>query len=183
MIWEIVPVNQIDLPGADPEGVRKGDRRVIGRLALIRSWLLLQTGVGTKRKSWKRSRQRFHLRKGDHQNPSALIFDSPFWQLSWGYPCIRVVDGQISKGMKSRCLAPVKLLGSPRLAFIILRVPVDQLRRPVRLAICRCDQNVRDTQVGDTVTGAEHPADHPLLVTAKATSMVSRSVSVENAAL
>ena len=115
--------------------------------------------------------------QGDPQKPlSALIFDSHFDSYRGVIPCIRVVDGQISKGMK------IKMFGSGKTAEVTevgvynpAELPVDQLSAGEVGYFAAAIKNVRDTQVGDTVTSAEHPADHPLPGYRQATSMVSVS--------
>ena len=126
---EIIPViNKIDLPGADPEGVRKEIEEVIGLDCSDAILASAKTGVGTK-EILEAIVNLIPPPQGDPQKPlSALIFDSHFDSYRGVIPCIRVVDGQISKGMK------IKMFGSGKTAEVTevgvynpAELPVDQL--------------------------------------------------------
>ncbi len=182
---EIIPViNKIDLPGADPEGVRKEIEEVIGLDCSDAILASAKTGVGTK-EILEAIVNLIPPPAGDPQKPlSALIFDSHFDSYRGVIPCVRVVDGQLKKGMK------IKMFGSGKTAEVTevgvynpSELQVDQLSAGEVGYFAAAIKNVRETQVGDTVTSAEQPAKHPLPGYRQATSMVYCGLyPVENAA-
>ncbi|MBQ1501524.1 MAG: translation elongation factor 4 [Firmicutes bacterium] len=171
---EIIPViNKIDLPGADPEGVRREIEEVIGLDCSAAILASAKTGVGTK-EILESIVTLIPPPSGNRQKPlSALIFDSHFDSYRGVIPCIRVVDGEIKKGMKVKMFGSGKEMDVTETGVYTPSVKqVDKLSAGEVGWFAAAIKNVRDTQVGDTVTGAEHPADMPLPGYRPATSMV-----------
>jgi GTP-binding protein LepA len=171
---EIIPViNKIDLPSADPEGVRHEIEDVIGLDCSEAILASAKTGVGTK-EILEAIVRLVPPPKGEVAAPlTALIFDSFFDSYRGVIPCIRVVDGAIEKGMK------VAMFGSGKSAevtevgiFTPTSRPVERLSSGEVGYFAAAIRNVRETQVGDTVTDVENPAACPLLGYRPATSMV-----------
>jgi GTP-binding protein LepA len=158
---EIIPVlNKIDLPSADPEGVKKQIEEVIGLPADDAVLTSAKTGIGIH-EVLEAVCKRVPAPKGDPQaSLQALIFDS--WYDSYkGVIClVRVKSGTVKKGMKIRLLAtmqdhevlsvgaftphPVELadLSVGEVGFIIANI-----------------KEIKDTKIGDTITEADRPAD------------------------
>ena len=171
---EIIPViNKIDLPGADPEGVCKEIEEVIGLDCSGAIMASAKTGVGTK-EILESIVTLVPPPKGKREDPlSALIFDSHFDNYRGVIPCIRVVDGEISKGMRVRTFGSGKEMEVTETGVYTPAVKqVDKLQAGEVGWFAAAIKNVRDTQVGDTVTDAAHPADMPLPGYRPATSMV-----------
>src|SRR5688572_21213193 len=106
---EIVPVlNKIDLPSADPEGVKKQIEEVIGLPADEAVLASAKTGIGIH-EVLEAVVKHVPPPKGDPQAPlQALIFDS-WYDTYKGVVClVRVKNGTMKKGLKIRLLATQK---------------------------------------------------------------------------
>jgi GTP-binding protein LepA len=158
---EIVPVlNKIDLPSADPEGVKKQIEEVIGLPADDAVLTSAKTGIGIH-EVLEAVVKRVPPPKGDAAaSLQALIFDS-WYDTYKGVIClVRVKSGTVKKGMKIRLLAtmqdhevlsvgaftphPVELadLSVGEVGFIIANI-----------------KEIKDTKIGDTITEADRPAE------------------------
>ncbi|HIE12045.1 MAG TPA: elongation factor 4 [Desulfotomaculum sp.] len=160
----IIPViNKIDLPGADPERVKREIETAIGldgRAALSVS-AKFGTGIG---EVLARIVQEVPPPRGKADGPlRALIFDSHYNSYKGVIAYIRVVDGAVRPGMTVRMmtgekeyevaevgifrprLTPVAELGTGEVGFLVAHI-----------------KNVRDCRVGDTITDAKRPAQEPL---------------------
>jgi GTP-binding protein LepA len=157
---EIIPVlNKIDLPSADPEGVKKQIEDIIGMPADDAVLTSAKTGLGIH-DVLEAVCKRVPPPKGDAQaSLQALIFDS-WYDTYKGVIClVRVKNGTVRKGTKIRLLAtqkdyevlsvgaftphPVELadLSTGEVGFIIANI-----------------KEIKDTKIGDTITEAERPA-------------------------
>jgi GTP-binding protein LepA len=102
--------------------------------------------------------------KGDPTAPvRALIFDSIFDTYRGAVPYIRVFDGTLRKGMPILFVHNQKQYQAEELGTMTLgRRPKESLSAgEVGYIIPGC-KNVRETRVGDTITGAREPTDNPL---------------------
>ena len=171
---ELIPViNKIDLPSADPEGVCKQIEDVIGLDTSNAILASAKTGQGTK-EILEAIVNQIPPPVGDPEAPlTALIFDSHFDSYRGTIPYVRVKDGYLEKGMR------VKLFGSGKTmevtetgVFTPQAKPVDRLSAGEVGYFAAAIKNVRDAQVGDTVTNADRPADFPLPGYRPAVSMV-----------
>ncbi len=171
---EIIPViNKIDLPSADPEGTKKQIEDVIGldcSEALLAS---AKTGLGT-REILEAVVQRIPPPHGDRSAPlRALIFDSHFDAYKGAIPCVRVMDGAIHRGDKLLMMGTGKTAEVTELGILTpFSRPVDDLQAGDVGFFAASIKQVKDTQVGDTVTEALRPADFPVPGYRQATSMV-----------
>jgi GTP-binding protein LepA len=156
---EIVPVlNKIDLPSADPEGVKKQIEDVIGLPADDAVLASAKTGLGIH-DVLEAIVKRMPPPKGDSAAPlQALIFDSWYDTYKGVITLVRVKSGVMRKGMRIRLLAtskdfevlsvgafsphPVELpeLGVGEVGFVIANIKA-----------------VADTKIGDTITEADRP--------------------------
>jgi GTP-binding protein LepA len=160
----IIPViNKIDLPAADPEGVRKQIEEVIGIDASDAITASAKTGQGIE-EILERVIERIPPPSGDENRPlKVLLLDS--WYDSYrGVVClIRVVDGVIRPKMKVRFMAAgrdyeVQTLG------VFGPFPRDQAELgPGGVGfISGAIKEVADARVGDTITEAARPCEEPL---------------------
>ncbi|WP_227767544.1 translation elongation factor 4 [Zhaonella formicivorans] len=171
---EIIPViNKIDLPSADPERVKKEIEDVIGLDASQAILASAKTGEGT-REILEAIVQRIPYPKGEVDAPlRALIFDSHFDSYKGAVPYVRIVEGKVEKGMKIKMMATGRTFEVNEVGVFTpsLKI-VESLSAGEVGFITASIKNVKDTRVGDTVTGAENPAKEPLPGYKKATPMV-----------
>ncbi len=171
---EIIPViNKIDLPGADPEGVKKQIEDVIGLDCGNAILASAKTGVGTK-EILEAIVRYIPAPLGDGNKPlAALIFDSKFDSYRGAIPYVRVMDGYIEKGMRVKMFNTGKVVEVTETGvFTPGAKPINRLSAGEVGFFAAAIKNVRDTQVGDTVTDAANPAQSPLPGYRQAVSMV-----------
>ncbi len=158
---EIVPVlNKIDLPSADPEGVKQQIEDVIGLDASGAIPASAKTGLGI-REILEAAIERIPPPTGDPAAPlQALIFDSWYDSYRGVVTLVRVKQGTIKKGTKIRLLATQK-------DFDVLSVGAftPHPRELPELSVGEVGfvianiKAVADTKIGDTMTEADRPAD------------------------
>jgi len=171
---EIIPIiNKIDLPGADPEGVRKQIEEVIGLDASGAILASAKTGVGTQ-EILEAIIRLIPAAQGFSEEPlRALIFDSHFDSYKGVIPYLRVVDGSIRKGMRIQMMNAGSSMEVTEVGvFSPAQKPVDELCAGEVGYFAASIKNVKDSRVGDTVTDAANPAPFALPGYRKATSMV-----------
>ncbi len=171
---EIFPVlNKIDLPAAEPERVKEEIEEVLGIDASEAVLTSAKAGIGIK-DVLEAIVKRIPPPKGDSAAPlKALVFDSWYDAYQGVIVQIRVMDGVVKKGMKIRFMATgkefevdnvgvftpgpkeINELGPGEVGFVIAGI-----------------KEVRDTNVGDTITDASNPTDKPLPGYKAAKSMV-----------
>ncbi len=160
---ELVPViNKIDLPSADPERVKEQIEHVIGvgtHNAVLAS---AKSGIGITDILEAIVRD-VPPPKGSTEAPlKALIFDSWFDPYRGVIVMVRVIDGELRKGLKIRLMAkgttheveelgvmtpkarPIEKLGAGEVGFIVANI-----------------KTVADVSIGDTVTEAARPTPEP----------------------
>ena len=171
---EIIPViNKIDLPSADVEKVKREIEEVIGIDAQDAVLVSAKSGEGVP-EVLEAIVNRIPAPKTDPSAPTrALIFDSHFDSYRGIISYVRVVDGTIANGMK------VQMMHSGR-SFEVTEVGVF---RPSLTAMPELGpgqvgyviagiKNLKEVQVGDTITDAARPAKEPLPGYRKVTPMV-----------
>ncbi len=161
---EIIPVlNKIDLPSADVEGVKKQIEETIGLDTSDAVMASAKEKIGMK-EILESIVKRVPYPKADRNGTlRALIFDSWFDTYQGVVVLVRVMDGTLTKGdrikfmmndtehevLKLGTYSPFPLeapaLGAGEVGFIVCGI-----------------KNIRDVQVGDTVTTAKKPATEPL---------------------
>ncbi len=161
---EIFPVlNKIDLPQAEPERVKTEIEEVLGLDARDAVLASAKEGIGIK----DILESIVHLippPEGDPASPlKALVFDS-WYDLYRGVVVqIRVFEGRIRKGMMIRFFATGKTYEVETVGvFAPHPVEVDELGVGEVGFVTAGIKEVRDTNVGDTITGADDPAREPL---------------------
>lgn len=171
---EIIPViNKIDLPSADPEGVKKEIEEVIGLDCADAILASAKEGTGIP-EILEAVIQRIPCPKGNPDGPlKALIFDSNFDAYRGALSYVRVVDGRVEKGDTIQMMSTGKkfevietgvFVPSPKL--------VDSLEAGMVGYLAASIKNVKDTRVGDTITNGLNPAVQPLPGYRHATPMV-----------
>jgi GTP-binding protein LepA len=161
---EIIPVlNKIDLPAADPEGVRRQIEDTIGLDASQAILASAKDKLGIK-EILEAIVQKVPPPKGDPKAPlQALIFDSWFDVYQGVVTLCRVFEGSVNKGDKVRFMAAGR-------DYEVLKCGVyspfpTELQRlaPGEVGFIICGiKDIRDVTVGDTVTGAKNPAAQAL---------------------
>lgn len=171
---EIIPIiNKIDLPSADPEKVKNEIEEVIGLDATDALLVSAKTGYGIEN-VLEAIVNKVPAPKSSAQKPlSALIFDSHFDSYKGVIAYVRVVDGTIKPGMKIKMMATDKKVEVTEVGiFRPYLTSIEELGPGQVGFVAGSIKNVKDTRVGDTITDAENPADHPLPGYRKITPMV-----------
>ena len=162
---EILPViNKIDLPAADPKRVKTEIEDIIGIPAMDAPEISAKRGINVEA-VLEDIVENVPAPKGDENAPlKALIFDSQYDSYRGVIVYMRLVDGMIKSDMEVKMMAT---------GAVYKVVEVGHMR-PIGLEPCEylsagdvgyltaSIKNVADTQVGDTVTGNENPAEDPL---------------------
>src|SRR5687768_4323809 len=152
----IIPViNKIDLPAADPEGVRKQIEEVIGLDASDAILCSAKTGEGIE-EILERIIERVPPPTGDADKPLKVLLLDSWYDAYRGVMClVRVVDGVLRPRMKVRLMAAgrdyeVQTLGA------FAPFPRDQAELgPGGVGfIAAAIKDVADARVGDTITDA-----------------------------
>jgi GTP-binding protein LepA len=161
---EIVPViNKIDLPAADPEGVRQEIEEIIGLDASEAVLASAKTGIGIE-EVLNAIVDKIPPPKGDASAPlKAMLVDSWYDPYLGVVILVRVIDGTLRKG------AQVKFMqaGTTHLVDRVgcFRPKIEQLSElgPGEIGFITAQiKEVAETRVGDTITDAKRPAAAPL---------------------
>ena len=171
---EIIPViNKIDLPSADPERVRQEIEDVIGLDASEAILCSAKEGIGIK-EILEAIVQKVPAPKGDADKPlQALIYDSLYDACRGALSYVRVVEGTLRNDMTIRMMNKGKEFEVTEVGvFAPSMKQVKQLLPGEVGYVAASIKNVTDTEVGDTITDADNPADAPLPGYRKATPMV-----------
>ena len=162
---EILPVvNKIDLPAADPKRVKEEIEEIIGIPAMDAPEISAKAGINIDA-VLEDIVANVPAPKGDPAAPlKALIFDSQYDNYRGVIVFMRVVDGQLRRDMEIKLMgtgAKYKVVELGYLRPTALE-PCDELSAGDVGYFTASIKNVADTQVGDTVTLAERPADKAL---------------------
>jgi GTP-binding protein LepA len=161
---EIVPViNKVDLPAADPEGVRQEIEEIIGLDASEAVLASAKTGLGIE-EVLDAIVAKIPPPKGEPDAPTkAMLVDSWYDPYLGVVILVRVIDGSLRKGQQIKfmqagtthlvdrvgCFTPKRTdlpeLGPGEIGFITAQI-----------------KEVAETRVGDTITDARRPAAAPL---------------------
>ncbi len=182
---EVFPViNKIDLPSAEPERVKTEIEDVIGIEAQDAPLISAKNGINIE-EVLEQIVTKIPAPAGDNDAPfKALIFDSLYDSYKGVIIFCRVFDGFVAKGSKIRMMetgaeadvVEVGIFGAGRF------IPCDELSAGMVGYITASLKNVRDTEVGDTVTDAENPCAEALPGYKKANPMVYCGIYPEDGA-
>ncbi len=163
---ELIPViNKIDLPAADPDRVKEEIEETIGLDCTDAIEVSAKTGQGI-RELLDAIVDRIPPPKGDKEAPlKALIYDSWFDNYLGALGLIRVYDGEVKKGDEVMLMATGK---KHEVLDLMYPHPVkpkktDTIKTGEIGIVVLGLKNVRDIQVGDTLTLAKNPTKEPIL--------------------
>lgn len=162
---EVVPVvNKIDLPSADPERVCQEVEDVIGIPAMDAPRVSAKVGLNIE-EVLERIVTDIPAPKGDENAPlKALIFDSYYDSYKGVIVYIRVKEGTVKVNDTIRMMATGAEFSVVELGYMGARSmqPCKQLSAGEVGYIAASIKNIGDTNVGDTVTLADCPAQEAL---------------------
>ena len=180
---EILPVvNKIDLPAADPARVKEEIENVLALPAMDAPEISAKQGINIPA-VLEDIVQNIPAPEGDPAAPlKALIFDSQYDPYVGVIVYFRVMEGTLKKGMN------VKMMASGA-SYQVLDCgylkPLGMESAPELSAgevgwFTASIKNVKDTSVGDTITGADAPAAEPLPGYRPAQAMVYCGIYTED---
>jgi GTP-binding protein LepA len=161
---EIITVlNKIDLPSADPNGVRRQIEEAIGIDASDAILASAKEGIGTK-EILEAVVRRVPPPTGDAAAPlKALLFDSWFDPYQGAVILVRVVDGTLKRGQRILFMSNRKSFEIQKLGVLAPTArETDELSPGEVGFVIAGIKDVHDPRVGDTVTDADRPAAAPL---------------------
>ncbi len=172
---EVMPViNKIDLPSAQPEEVKKEIEDVIGLDASGAPLISAKNGINID-EVLEKIVNMIPCPEGDEEAPlRALIFDSFYDSYKGVIVYIRVKEGTLKSGDTIRMMNTKKEFLITELGYMKPGglTPANELRAGDVGYLAASIKNVRDTEVGDTVTLVSNPAKVPLEGYKKVNSMV-----------
>ena len=162
---EILPViNKIDLPAADPKKAKQEIEDIIGLVAMDAPEISAKMGINIEA-VLEEIVQKIPAPKGDNQKPlQALIFDSQYDSYRGVVVYMRLMEGTLKVGQTVHMMATgaeYDVVECGHLLPLGLE-PCEMLEAGEVGYFTASIKTVSDTQVGDTVTGAEHPASEAL---------------------
>ena len=161
---EIVPVlNKIDLPAAEPDRVRHEIAAVIGLDADTALAVSAKTGEGVG-DILEALIERLPAPKGEAQAPlKAMLVDSWYDPYLGVVVLVRVLDGEISKGMKIQMMGTGAVRQIDEVGvFTPKLVKVEKLGPGSIGYIAASIKTISDCRVGDTITEDRVPTAHAL---------------------
>jgi len=159
----ILPViNKIDLPGADVEGVKQQIQDVLGLDVKDALLISAKEGKGVP-EVLEAIVARIPPPSGDPARPlKALVCDSWFDNYQGVIVLARVIDGQITPGMKIQAMSNKRTFEVMEVGkFMPKRTKAEQLETGDVGYVCAGMREVADTKIGDTLTDASRPTDAP----------------------
>ena len=161
---EIVPViNKIDLPAADPEGVRQEIEEIIGLNAADAVLASAKTGIGIK-EVLQAIVDKIPPPRGDSGAPlKAMLVDSWYDPYLGVVILVRVIDGILKKGQQIKFMQAGTTHLVDRVG--VFRPKIEHLPElgPGEIGFITAQiKEVAETRVGDTITDAKRPAVEPL---------------------
>ncbi|MDO8672049.1 MAG: translation elongation factor 4, partial [Dehalococcoidia bacterium] len=150
---------KIDLPNAEPEKVAREIEEVIG---IKRSEIILasaKTGLGI-REALEAVVKHIPPPRGNERQPlRALIFDSKYDSYKGVIAYVRLFDGSINVHDKIKMMSTGKVLEALEVGvFKPFLSPVERLSAGEVGYVATGLKNVRESQMGDTMTLADNPA-------------------------
>ncbi|MCI8299187.1 MAG: elongation factor 4 [Lachnospiraceae bacterium] len=162
---DVLPViNKIDLPSAEPERVMEEIEDVIGLEAQEAPQISAKTGLNIE-EVLEQIVEKIPAPQGSPDNPlKALIFDSLYDSYKGVIVFCRIKEGRVKVGTTIQMMATGASADVVEVGYFGAGqfIPCEELSAGMVGYITASLKNVRDTQVGDTVTDANRPADEPL---------------------
>lgn len=161
---EIIPViNKIDLPNADPERVKREIEEAIGLDASCAILASAKEGIGIE-EILDAVIKNVPPPKGDPTAPlKALIFDSIYNSYRGVIVYVRVKDGTIKRGQKIMMMSTGNVFEVEEVGVFTPHMkPIDELGPGEVGYVIAGIKELRQAQVGDTITDALNPAKEPL---------------------
>lgn len=172
---EIIPViNKIDLPSAEPEKVKNEIENIIGIDASDAPLISAKENINIDQ-VFEAIINKIPEPKGDNKEPlKALVFDSIYDLYRGVIIFIRVFDGEIKNKSKIKFMATQKYFDVVEVGYFSPGkfVPCEKLEAGDVGYFVANIKNVRDTQIGDTVTDFYNPTEIALPGYKKVTPMV-----------
>lgn len=172
---DVLPViNKIDLPSADPERVIEEIEDVIGLEAQEAPRISAKTGLNIE-EVLEQIVEKIPAPGGSADNPlQALIFDSVYDSYKGVIVFCRLKEGRVKVGTTIQMMATGATADVVEVGYFGAGqfIPCEELSAGMVGYITASLKNVRDTQVGDTVTDANRPCSEPLPGYKKVNSMV-----------
>lgn len=162
----LIPViNKIDLPGAEIERVK---RQLIDSLGFLEDEILLvsaKEGIGVD-ELLRAIIERIPSPKGDtNKSLEALIFDAYFDPYRGVVVYTRVFNGIVERGMNIKMMSTGAVYEVDEVGYFSFGLhPTDSLKAGEVGYIIANIKNVKDAQVGDTITDANSPIEKPLWI-------------------
>ncbi len=162
---DVMPViNKIDLPSAQPEEVIQEIEDVIGIEAEDAPRISAKTGLNIE-DVLEQIVNKIPAPTGDKEAPlKALIFDALYDSYKGVIVFCRVKEGTVKVGDKIRMMATGAVDDVTEVGYFGAGqfIPCEELSAGMVGYICASIKNVRDTQVGDTVTNVNRPCEEAL---------------------
>lgn len=162
---DVLPViNKIDLPSAEPERVIEEIEDVIGLEAQDAPQISAKTGLNIE-EVLEQIVEKIPAPGGSPDHPlQALIFDSLYDSYKGVIIFCRVKEGTVKTGTSIRMMATGAVSEVVEVGYFGAGqfIPCEELTAGMVGYITASLKNVRDTQVGDTVTDANRPCSEPL---------------------
>lgn len=161
---EIVPVlNKVDLPASEPERIKAQIEDVIGIDASEAIEISAKTGQGVP-EVLEAIVQRLPPPTGETEGPlEALLVDSWYDQYLGVVTLVRVMNGEIKRGMRMRMMATGAAYEIDEVGVFTPKRTKRQSLGPGEIGYVSAQiKAVADCQVGDTLTDDRKPTDKPL---------------------
>ncbi len=172
---DVFPViNKIDLPSAEPDRVVEEIEDIIGIEAQDAPRISAKTGLNID-DVLEAIVEKIPAPKGNPDAPlQALIFDSIYDSYKGVIIFCRIKEGRVRKGTPIRMMATGAEADVVEVGYFGAGQfhPCEELSAGMVGYITASIKNVKDTQVGDTVTDRKNPCKQPLPGYKKVTSMV-----------
>jgi GTP-binding protein LepA len=180
---EILPVfNKIDLPAADPMKAKQEVEDIIGLPAMDAPEISAKLGLNVE-SVLEDVVHNVPAPTGDPNAPlQALIFDSQYDPYVGVVVLFRIKQGTIRRGQTVRMMATGAQYTILECGYLkpLGNEPTDALQAGEVGYFTASIKNVKDTQVGDTITDAENPVAEPLPGYRPAQSMVYCGIYTED---
>ena len=161
---EIIPViNKIDLPAADPEGVKQQIEDVIGLDSSFAILCSAKKGIGIEEICERIIQMIPSPQVREEEELRALVFDSHYDPFRGVMTYLRLMNGELTKGTRIFFMATKKEFEIFEVGIFTPRAHPVTLLRPGEVGYCVAGiKNTHDIKIGDTLTSTQRPAKEPL---------------------